>query len=91
MVTLNRISMADLARQKRLDVLLADDGDLTPDHSVGQAVDHYLDRMRIDEKQLRWTAFSRGVLLDSKRRIRELEPADEDWTVMPEVSAGNSG
>lgn len=91
MVALTRISMADLARQKRLEVSLADDGELSSDHSVGQAVEHYLDRMRIDEKQLRWTAFSRGVLLDSKRRIRELEPADEDWTVMPEVSAGNGG
>ncbi|MFO0819492.1 MAG: hypothetical protein U1A77_16205 [Pirellulales bacterium] len=89
MVALQRISMADLARQKRLDVSLADNDELSPDHSVGQAVDHYLDRMRIDERQLRWSAFSRGLLLDNKRRIRELDPADQDWTVMPEVSAGN--
>lgn len=91
MVALSSISMADLARQKRLDVSLADDGELTPEHSVGQAVDHYLDRMRINERQLRWTAFSRGVLLDSKRRLRDLEPADQEWTVMPEVSAGRGG
>lgn len=89
MVTLNRIAMADLGRQKRLEVdFFNDPGGLTPDHSVGQAIEHYLDRMQIRENGLRWTAFSRGVLLDSKRRLRDLEPADQEWTVMPEVSAG---
>ena len=88
MVALSRIAMADLARQKRLDVELSETGDVTPEHSVGQAVEHYLDRMRIRDNGLRWSAFSRGVMLDGKSRIRDIEPADHEWTVMPEVSAG---
>ena len=91
MVALSRIAMADLARQKRMEVELSEAGELTPDHSVGQAVEHYLDRMRIRENGLRWSAFSRGVMLDGKRRLRDLEPADHQWTVMPEVSAGRLG
>jgi hypothetical protein len=88
MVVLNHIEMADLARQKRLNVALDETSELTPEHSVGQAVEHYLDRLNIRENGLRWSAFSRGVMLDSKSRLRELEPADHEWTVMPEVSAG---
>jgi hypothetical protein len=88
MVALSRIAMADLARQKRLSVDLDESGDLTPSHTVGQAVEHYLDRMRIPDGGLRWTAFSRGMLLDSKQQLGELESTDTDWTVMPEVSAG---
>lgn len=88
MVAMSRFAMADLGRQKRLEVELTEDGDLTPSHTVGQAVEHYLDRMRIPDGGLRWTAFSRGVLLDSKRQLAELEQTDTDITVMPEVSAG---
>lgn len=88
MVALNRIAMADLARQKRLSVDLDENGELTPSHTVGQAVEHYLERMRIPASGLRWTAFSRGMLLDSKQQLRELEETDTEWTVMPEVSAG---
>ena len=88
MVALSRIAMADLARQKRLEVELDESSELTPDHSVGQAVEHYLDRMRIRDNGLRWSAFSRGLMLDGKSRLRDLEPADQEWTVMPEVSAG---
>jgi hypothetical protein len=88
MVALSRIAMADLARQKRMEVELSEAGDLTPDHSVGQAVEHYLGRMRIRDNGLHWSAFSRGVMLDSKSRLRELDPDDKEWTVMPEVSAG---
>jgi hypothetical protein len=91
MVALSRFSMADLARQKRLEVELTGAGDLTPEHSVGQAVEHYLDRQQVRDNGLRWTAFSRGVMLDSKRRLGELESTDTEWTVMPEVSAGRPG
>lgn len=88
MVAMNRLVMSDLARQKRLALDLRESEEVTPDHSVGQAIEHYLGRMRIQENGLRWTAFSRGVMLDSKRRLKELEATDEEWTVMPEVSAG---
>ncbi|MBN1852632.1 MAG: hypothetical protein JW829_07900 [Pirellulales bacterium] len=87
MVALNRFTMSDLARQKRVEVDL-DGGVLSRAHSVAQAVEHYRDRMQIRDAGLRWTAFSRGVMLDGKRRLGELEVTDTEWTVMPEVSAG---
>lgn len=83
-----RISMSDLARQKRLDVELWEGGDLTPRHSVGQAVEYYRDRLRIPDHNLNWSAFSRGVMLDGKSALADLEPADDRWTIMPEVAAG---
>jgi hypothetical protein len=88
MVAMNRLFMADLARQKRVEVDLNHSADLTRDHSVGQAVEHYLRATRIQDQGLRWAAFSRGIMLDSKSPLRELTPEDEEWTVMPEVSAG---
>ena len=86
MVAATRLRMTDISRQKRLEAGL--DGDLTPRHTVGQAVDHYLHRMRIPGDGLRWSAFSRGVKLDSKQSIEDLGETDAEWTVMPEVSAG---
>ncbi len=89
MKTLQQLVMADLARDKRVDVKIGGDGaELTPAHTVGHAVDVYLDRMKIRDRSLRWRAFSRGILLDSKSRLDELEATDTQWTVMPEVSAG---
>jgi hypothetical protein len=89
MKMLGQFAMSDLARQKRVEVhLRGGGGELTPSHTVGQAVDHYLDRLQIHDRSLRWTAFSRGVMLDSKRRLDELESVESEWTVMPEVSAG---
>jgi hypothetical protein len=79
--------MSDLSRQKRLQADLGSDG-LTRRHTVGQAVEHYLDRMNIRDHGLRWTAFSRGVKLDNKVELGDVPEADADWTVMPEVSAG---
>jgi len=81
------ITMFDLSRQRRFDARL-DRGELTGRHTVGQAVEHYLDRMGIRDNGLRWTAFSRGVKLDSKRLIADVPVTDTQWTVMPEVSAG---
>lgn len=81
------ITMFDLSRQQRLDAQL-DRGELTGRHTVGQAVEHYLDRMGIRDNGLRWTAFSRGVKLDNKRSINDVPDTDTNWTVMPEVSAG---
>lgn len=87
MVAATKLKMTDIARQKRLETGL-DDSDLSPRHSVGQAVDVYLKRMRIPGEGLRWSAFSRGVKLDSKQLLEDLPDEDADWTVMPEVSAG---
>jgi hypothetical protein len=87
MVALTRFAMSDLARQKRVDVDL-DDGALSRAHSVGQAVEHYRDRLQIRDGGLRWTAFSRGIMLDGKTRLGDLEATDTDWLIMPEVSAG---
>jgi hypothetical protein len=87
--TLNRFTMSDLARNKRVEVPIGGDGaELTPAHTVGHAIDHYLDANQIRDRSLRWTAFSRGIMLDSKTKLDELESTDSEWTVMPEVSAG---
>ena len=88
MVAFTRFAMSDLARQKRVEVDLEDET-LTRAHSVSQAVEYYRDRMQIrDGGGLRWTAFSRGVMLDGKARLGDLDQTDTEWTVMPEVSAG---
>ena len=75
MVAATRLRMSDISRQKRFETGL--DGELTPRHSVGQAVEFYLDRMRLPPNELRWSAFSRGVSStassfsrSSRRRIR---------------------
>lgn len=86
MVAATRLRMTDISRQKRLDAGL--DGDLSPRHTVGQAVDFYLQRMRIPGDGLRWSAYSRGLKLDFKQPLEEVAEADTEWTVMPEVSAG---
>ena len=86
MVAATRLRMTDISRQKRYDTQL--DGDLTPRHTVGQAVDVYLNRMRIPSDGLRWSAFSRGVKLDNKQTLDELTDTDSEWSILPEVSAG---
>jgi hypothetical protein len=87
MVAANRIAMADISRQKRFEVTL--DGQLTPRHTVGQAIDLYLERMGIRNDDLRWSAFAGGVKLDNKAELSEVSDSPEvSWTVMPEVSAG---
>ncbi len=81
------IAMADISRQKRLEVAL--DDQLTPRHNVGQAIDLYLERMGIRNDDLRWTAFAGGVKLDNKAELSEVvDQPDVSWTIMPEVSAG---
>jgi hypothetical protein len=87
-VATTRISMADISRQKRLEVDLG--GRLTPAHTVGQAIDFYLEELGIPHADLRWGAFSRGVKLDNKSELTGVPDNQEnDWTVMPEVSAGH--
>lgn len=86
MVAATRLKMTDISRQKRFETDLSDT--LTPRHTVGQAVDLYLDRMRIPGDGLRWSAFNRGVKLDNKATLEELQEEQSEWTVIPEVSAG---
>ena len=88
MVALSRITMTDISRQKKLDVGL--DGELTPSHTVGQTIEHYVDRMGIRNTDLRWSAFSRGVKLDNKSKLMDVPESEEQvWTVMPEIAAGS--
>jgi hypothetical protein len=86
MVPEGTLLMTDISGQKRFETGL--DDELTPRHTVGQAVEHYLDQMRIPQNGLRWTAFSRGVVLDNKRELGDLPVEDTRWAVLPEVSAG---
>ena len=86
MVAATRLRMSDLSRQRRMETDLA--GELSPQHSVHHAIQHYLERVNIPDGGLRWTAYSRGVRLDSKVSLRDLPEADSEWTIMPEVSAG---
>lgn len=86
MVALSRFSMSDLAGQKRVDVDLTADGDLSPTHTVSQAVDVFKRRMEISDGGVRWSAFARGVMLDGKSRLGDLP--EPEVTVMPEVAAG---
>jgi hypothetical protein len=86
MVAATRLRMADISRQKRWDASL--DAELTPQHTVGQAIDQFLERQRIPGEGLRWSAYSRGLKLDNKQSLEDLTDVDADWTVMPEVSAG---
>lgn len=90
MVALKNFRMNDLARQKRVEVELAEGSGsgLTPNHTVGQAVDLFKERLQLGAGGGRWSAFSRGLTLDSKSRLGDLAEADNEWTVMPEVSAG---
>jgi hypothetical protein len=86
MIATSRLEFTDLTRQRRFSTDLSDE--LTPAHTVDQAVHHYLDRARIPHNDLRWMAFSRGVRLDGKSRLADLPEADARMTVLPEVSAG---
>ncbi len=87
MVALGKLSMSDISRQKRYDTQLDADG-ISTEHTVGQAVEHYLSRVGIRSNGLRWSAFSRGVKLDSKQSLGDLPDTQTDWIVMPEISAG---
>lgn len=87
MVATSRVAMSDISQQKRFETTL--DGELTPRHTVGQAIDMYLERMGIPPGNLRWSAFSRGLKLDNKAPLADVAETEEvDLTVMPEVSAG---
>ena len=83
----SRLRMLDLSRQKRFEVYL--DGDITPAHTVGQASDRFVSWAGLARAGGEvYGAYSRGKLLDSKRRIQELSEEDAEWTVTSRVAAG---
>ena len=82
------LEMTDLSRQKNYRTDLS--GDLTPEHDVDQAIDHYLQESRIPRHGMRWVAVSRGRRLDSKRQLLDLPDLDAEWRVLPEATAGVS-
>jgi hypothetical protein len=82
-----KLIMRDLAGFKRIETYL--NNGLTPNHTVGQAIEYFLEKAQIRKNNLDFMAFSRGVRLDNKLHIEELPVEDtQEWTVMPEVSAG---
>jgi hypothetical protein len=86
MTATSTIRFSDLSRQKRFSTDLEDD--LTPNHTVDQAIDLFLESVGIPDNDLPWTAFSRGVRLDKRTRLGDLTEDFTEWTVLPTVSAG---
>ena len=86
MISTSKIFMADISRQKSLETDLQ--SDLTPEHTVAQAIQTYRDRLHIPDDGQRYMAFSRGVRLDAKTRLGDLPEEDSSMTVLTEVSAG---
>lgn len=86
MIATSRIHFSDLSQQKRFSTDLT--GDLTVNHDVEHAIDLFLDQSGIQGNDLDWSAFSRGVRLNKRTRLADLPEADEEWTVLPTVSAG---
>lgn len=80
------IRFTDLSRQKRFTTDLTTD--LTRRHNVDQAIDFFLDRAGIQDNDLPWAAFSRGVRLEKETLLADVPDADDEWTVLPTVSAG---
>jgi hypothetical protein len=85
-----KVTMRDLSGYKRFETLLNNSNNgLTPRHTVGQAVEHYLEKVMVRKNGLDFMAFSRGVRLDNKMLLGDLPEEDtQEWTVMPEVAAG---
>jgi len=88
MITTSRIQFSDLSQQKRFSTDLTED--LSVDHNVSQAIEHFLDKIGVPENDLPWSAYSRGVKLDKRARLGDLPEEDGDWTVLPMVSAGSA-
>ncbi len=86
MIANSKIRFTDLSRQKRFTTDLTTD--LTTRHNVDQAIDFFLDRAGIQDNDLPWAAFSRGVRLEKETLLSDVPDADDQWTVLPTVSAG---
>ena len=89
MITTSRIRFSDLSQQQRFGTDLTDE--LTVDHNVDQAIEHFLEQIGVPENDLPWSAYSRGVRLDKRTRLGDLPEQDADWTVLPTVTAGGAG
>ena len=89
MITTSRIRFSDLSQQKRFSTDLTDE--LTVDHNVDQAIEHFLEQIGVPENDLPWSAYSRGVRLDKRTLLGDLPEQDAEWTVLPTVSAGGAG
>jgi len=87
----NTLTMTDLSGQRRVNAACGEGAELTPQHSVKQVLEYYLEQTQVEQQQregLQWSAYSRGVRLDHKQRIGELPTEDTEWMIMPNVSAG---
>lgn len=87
MLPTTTLEISDLSKQRRFRRTLETE-DLNPRHTVGQAVEAYLDDVAIRGENHRWTAFSRGKRLDLKELLGEVPEELSSWTVIPEISAG---
>ena len=86
MIANSTLRFSDLSQQKRYSVDLG--RDLTVEHDVDHAIEHFLDQTGIPRNDLDWSAYSRGVRLDKRSRIGDLANEDTEWTVVPKVTAG---
>ncbi len=80
------LRFTDLSRSRSCTVELGEE--LSPQHDVDQAISHFLDRAGIPRNDHEFTAYSRGVRLDKRARLADLPDEDNEWTVVPTVSAG---
>jgi hypothetical protein len=80
------LELADLSQSRRINVELGEE--LTVDHEVDQAIDHFLHQTGVSRNDLEWSAYSRGVRLDKRSRLGDLADEDVAWTILPTVSAG---
>jgi hypothetical protein len=86
------INMSDVSRQRRMTLDLDSDRRITPRDTVSRALERYVDEMvdpqEFHGQEANWWAYSRGVKLDAKTRLSDLDPQDDTWLVMPETTAG---
>ena len=87
MIATQKLMLSDLARQRRVTIDLAQD-ELTARHRVAEAIELYLERSGVPGRDVPYSAFSRGRLLDKSALLGELPEADVEWLVVPEISAG---
>lgn len=84
---LSFIDVSDISKSRRLR-LNVDGERLSPRHTVGQAIDDYLDEVAVDPGENRWTVIARGKRLDQKALLADIPEELSSWLVTPEVSAG---
>ena len=86
------IKMSDVSRQRRMTLDVNTDRRITPRDTVSRVLERYVDEMvdpqEFHGQEANWLAYSRGVKLDTKTRLSDLDPQDDTWLVMPETTAG---